>query len=158
MFNKTKLSKATDGCFVKSYAAPVTFAGEVPTWAETLAVEAEALKKGVIIDDTACWVCSAQMLAKLKAAPKDAGSGRFICEDGLIDGYPVYVTEYVDPATLNFGVFSYELVGQFGKMRMTVDSTSAAVAKKNVTAFIFNSRYDMVTLREEAFATGKHGA
>ena len=56
---------------------------------------------------------------------------------------------------LGFGVFSYELVGQFGDMRMTVDSTSAAVAKKNLTYFVFNTDFDMLTLRPEAFAVGK---
>lgn len=156
MFNKTQLSKASDGCFVKAYASPaVTCAGDTPTWAEVLKIEAAALEKGVIFDNTACWVCSASMVAKLKSAPKDAGSGRFIMEDGKIDGYPVFVTEYVEKDMLGFGVFSYQLVGQFGEMRMTVDSSSAAVAKKNLTYFVFNSDYDMLTLREEAFAVGK---
>lgn len=156
MFNKTQLSKASKGCFVDAYAAPaVTFAGDVPTWAEVLKIEAAVMEKGVVMDGTAAWVCSASMFAKLKAAPKDAGSGRFIVEDGMIDGYPVFVTEFVEKDMLGFGVFSYELVGQFGEMRMTVDSTSAAVAKKNMTYFVFNTDFDMLTLRSEAFAVGK---
>ena len=159
MFSKTKLSKASDGCFVNAYATPaVTCAGDTPTWAEVLKIEAAALEKGVILDNTACWVCSASMVAKLKSAPKDAGSGRFIMEDDKIDGYPVFVTEYVEKDMLGFGVFSYELLGQFGEMRMTVDSSSAAVAKKNLTYFVFNSDYDILTLREEAFAVGKTNA
>lgn len=156
MFSKTQLSKASKGCFVDAYATPkVTFAGEVPTWAEVLQVESAVLEQGVIVDGSACWVCTASMEAKLKAAPKDEGSGRFILEDGKIDGYPVYVTEFVEKDMLGFGVFSYELVGQFGNMRMTVDSTSAAVAKKNLTYFVFNTDFDMLTLRPEAFAVGK---
>lgn len=156
MFNKTQLSKASKGCFVDAYAAPaVTFAGDVPTWAEVLNIEAAVMEEGVVMDGTAAWVCSASMFAKLKAAPKDAGSGRFIVEDGMIDGYPVFVTEFVEKDMLGFGVFSYELVGQFGEMRMTVDSTSAAVAKKNMTYFVFNTDFDMLTLRSEAFAVGK---
>ena len=156
MFSKTQLSKASKGCFVDAYATPkVTFAGEAPTWAEVLQVESAVLEQGVIVDGSACWVCSASMEAKLKSAPKDAGSGRFILEDGKIDGYPVYVTEFVEKDMLGFGVFSYELVGQFGNMRMTVDSTSAAVAKKNLTYFVFNTDFDMLTLRSEAFAVGK---
>lgn len=156
MFNKTQLSKASKGCFVDAYAAEaVTFAGDVPTWAEVLKIEAAVMEKGVVMDGTAAWVCSASMFAKLKAAPKDAGSGRFIVEDGMIDGYPVFVTEFVEKDMLGFGVFSYELVGQFGEMRMTVDSTSAAVAKKNMTYFVFNTDFDMLTLRSEAFAVGK---
>lgn len=156
MFSKTQLSKASKGCFVDAYASPkVTCKGEVPTWAEVLQIESAVLEQGVIVDGSACWVCSASMEAKLKSAPKDAGSSRFILEDGKIDGYPVYVTEFVEKDMLGFGVFSYELVGQFGNMRMTVDSTSAAVAKKNLTYFVFNTDFDMLTLRPEAFAVGK---
>lgn len=156
MFSKTQLPKASKGCFVDAYAEPkVTCKGEVPTWAEVLQIESAVLEQGVIIDSSACWVCTASMEAKLKSAPKDAGSGRFILEDGKIDGYPVYVTEFVEKDMLGFGVFSYELVGQFGNMRMTVDSTSAAVAKKNLTYFVFNTDFDMLTLRQEAFAVGK---
>lgn len=156
MFNKTQVSKASDGCFVKAYATPaVTCKGATPTWAEVLQIEAKVLGAGIIPDGTAAWVCTSSMYAALKAAPKDAGSGRFIVEDGMIDGYPVFVTEYVEKDMLGFGVFSYELVGQFGEMRMTVDSTSAAVAKKNLTYFVFNTDFDMLTLREEAFAVGK---
>lgn len=156
MFSKTQLSKASKGCFVDAYALPkVTCKGEVPTWAEVLQIESAVLEQGIIVDGSACWVCTASMEAKLKSAPKDAGSGRFILEDGKIDGYPVYVTEYVEKDMLGFGVFSYELVGQFGNMRMTVDSTSAAVAKKNLTYFVFNTEFDMLTLRPEAFAVGK---
>ena len=156
MFNKTQVSKASDGCFVKAYAEPaVTCAGATPTWAEVLQIEAKVLGAGIIPDGTAAWVCTSSMYAALKAAPKDAGSGRFIVEDGMIDGYPVFITEYVEKDMLGFGVFSYELVGQFGEMRMTVDSTSAAVAKKNLTYFVFNTDFDMLTLREEAFAVGK---
>lgn len=156
MFNKEQISKASKGCFVDAYTSPaVTCAGDVPTWAEALQIEAKVLESGVVPDFTAAWVCTASMLAKLKAAPKDASSGRFIVEDGMIDGYPVFVTEYVEKDMLGFGVFSYELVGQFGEMRMTVDSTSAAVAKKNLTYFVFNTDFDMLTLRSEAFAVGK---
>lgn len=156
MFNKTQLTKASKGCFVDAYETPaVTCEAAVPTWAEVLNIEAAVMSEGVIIDETAAWVCTASMYAKLKSAPKDAGSGRFIVEDGMIDGYPVFITEFAEKDMLGFGVFSYELVGQFGEMRMTIDSTSAAVAKKNLTYFVFNTDFDMLTLRTEAFAVGK---
>lgn len=155
MFNKEKItSKASEGCFVKAYASPaVTFAAAVPSWSEVLQVETAVLEKGIPTDGSACWVCSASMLAKLKSAPKDKGSGRFIVEDGKIDGYPIYTTEYVEKDMLGFGVFSYELVGQFGQMRVTFDPFTGA--KKNIVYFVLNTDFDMLTLRDEAFAVGK---
>lgn len=155
MFNKEKITaKASEGCFVKAYASPaVTFAAGTPTWAEVLSVESAVLEKGVPMDGSACWVCTASMMAALKAAPKDKGSGRFIVEDNKIDGYPVFVTEYVEKGMLGFGVFSYELVGQFGQMRVTFDPFTGA--KKNLVYFVLNTDFDMLTLRDEAFAIGK---
>lgn len=155
MFNKTRITaKASDGCFVKPYATPaVSFAADVPAWPEVLQVETAVLEKGVPMDGSACWVCSASMLAKLKSAPKDKGSGRFIVEDNKIDGYPIFTTEYVDKDMLGFGVFAYELVGQFGQMRVTFDPFTGA--KKNLVYFILNTDFDMLTLRDEAFAIGK---
>lgn len=155
MFNKTKItSKASEGCFVKAYASPaVTFAADVPSWREVLQVETAVLEKGVPMDGSGCWVCTASMLAKLKSAPKDKGSGRFIVEDNMIDGYPIFTTEYVDKDMLGFGVFSYELVGQFGQMRITFDPYTGA--KKNLVYFVLNTDFDMLTLRDEAFAIGK---
>lgn len=155
MFNKTKITaKASEGCFVKAYATPsVNFAADVPTWPEVLQVETAVLEKGVPMDGSACWVCSASMLAKLKSAPKDKGSGRFIVEDNQIDGYPIFTTEYVDKDMLGFGAFSYELVGQFGQMRVTFDPFTGA--KRNLVYFVLNTDFDMLTLRDEAFAIGK---
>lgn len=155
MFNKVKITaKASEGCFVSAYANPaVTFAEETPTWAEVLNLESSVLETGVEVDNTAAFVCTASMLAKLKAAPKDKGSGRFIVEDGKIDGYPVYTTEYVEKDMLGFGVFNYELVGQFGQMRMIYDPYTGA--GKNLVYFVLNTDFDLLTLRSEAFAVGK---
>jgi len=152
MFSMTKItSTASDGCFVKAYATPSVSvaAGSSITWKDVMELKGAVLKTGVEFDGTAAFVCSASTYAELEATPKDAGSGLMVLENGKINGYPVFITEYVGENVLGFGIFSYELVGQFGKMHMVVDPYTGS--KKNVVYFVLNTDFDMLPCRTEAF-------
>ena len=74
-------------------------------------------------------------------------------EDGKINGFPVFMTEFVGDGVLGFGIFNYELVGQFGQMRIVVDPYTGA--KKNLVYFVMNTDFDMLTVRPEAFGIAK---
>lgn len=156
MFQTTKItSKASDGCFVAATATPAieTAAGVNFGWKDVVALKGSVLKTGVIFDGTAAYVCSASTYAELESTPKDAGSGLMVLENGKINGYPVFMTEYIGDGVLGFGIFNYELVGQFGKMHMIVDPYTGA--KKNLVYFVLNTDFDMLTVRTEAFAIAK---
>ncbi len=128
MFSPTKITEsASNGCFVEAVGKPVVSSKTSSfSWKDVLLIQAEVMKKGVVFDGTGAYVCSASTFADLKSTPRDAGSGRMVLEDGKIDGYPVYVTEYFGEEYLGFGIFSYELVGQFGQMRLIVDPYTGA--------------------------------
>lgn len=148
MFSPIKIStKASNGCFVKD--APSLVVGSSFTWANVVALEATVLASGVQFDGTAAYVCSAATLGELKSTPKATGSGLMICENGMINGYPVFITEYIGDGKLGFGIFSYEMVGQFGQMSLIVDPYT--MADSNITRFILNADFDMMSLRTEAF-------
>jgi Phage capsid family. len=150
MFSPTQITaKAPIGCFVKT--APTTIVKGSFTFKDVVKLKASVLATGVEFDGTAAYVCSATTYGDLESTPRDAGSGRMLIEDGKINGYPVFVTEYIGDGKLGFGVFSYELVGSFSAMSLGVDSSSAAVMKKNLTYFVLNADMDMLTLRPEAF-------
>lgn len=156
MFQTTKItSKASDGCYVAAAAAPAvtTAAGVGFVWKDVIALKGAVMKTGVVFDGTAAYVCSATTYAELEATPKDAGSGLMILENGKINGYPVFMTEYIGDDVLGFGIFNYELVGQFGKMHMIVDPYTGA--KKNLVYFVLNTDFDMLTVRTEAFGIAK---
>lgn len=156
MFQTTKItSKASDGCYVAAAAAPVvtTAAGVGFSWKDVIALKGAVMKTGVVFDGTAAYVCSATTYAELEATPKDSGSGLMVLENGKINGYPVFMTEYIGDGVLGFGIFNYELVGQFGKMHMIVDPYTGA--KKNLIYFVLNTDFDMLTVRTEAFAIAK---
>mgnify|MGYP000844240518 FL=1 len=156
MFQTTKItSKASDGCYVAAAASPAvsTAAGVGLSWKDVIALKGAVMKTGVVFDGTAAYVCSATTYAELEATPKDAGSGLMVLENGKINGYPVFMTEYIGDDVLGFGIFNYELVGQFGKMHMIVDPYTGA--KKNLIYFVLNTDFDMLTVRTEAFAVAK---
>lgn len=152
MFNLSKItSKASDGCFVKN--APTITCGSEFTFKNAIALKGRVMATGVVFDGTAAYVCSASTYADLEATPRDAGSGRMVIEDGKINGFPVFMTEFIGDNVLGFGIFNYELVGQFGQMRIVVDPYTGS--KKNLVYFVMNTDFDMLTVRPEAFGIAK---
>jgi len=150
MFSTKQITaKAPIGCFVKD--APTTIVKGAFTFKDVVKLKSSVLATGVQFDATAAYVCSATTYGDLESTPRDAGSGRMLIEDGKINGYPVFVTEFIGDNRLGFGVFSYELLGSFSAMSLGVDNSSAAVMTKNLTYFVLNADMDMLTLRPEAF-------
>lgn len=152
LLSGTRLSGATDGVFVKT-SADVTFAA-TPSYADVVSLETAVMDKGVdVTDGTAAYVCTPKVYGALKTTPKEKGSAEMICKDGMVNGYPVIVSNYMDADTLGFGVFSYSAIGQFGDMDLIIDPYTDA--KSNIVNFILNADYDLITARTEAFAIAK---
>lgn len=98
--------------------------------------------------------------AELKATPKIAGAaGGFVVENGRCAGYPYVVTHYLNTETdstgalvptakkyIGIGYFEWFALQQHGDVRLTIDATSQAVAKKNITAVTLNSAWSMTDL------------
>lgn len=155
MFTGTALSGASNGVFVK--AAPDVEYDTALTFADVVALETAVMDEGVdVTDGTAAYVCTPKVYGKLKSTPKEKGSAEMICQNNMVNGYPVLVTNYMDADTLGFGVFSYVGIGQFGDMDLIIDPYTSA--KKNIVNFILNTDYDIVVARPEAFAVAKKKA
>lgn len=132
----------------------VDFAAEVPTRAELLEMKATVASAG-ISTSSCCWVMTEVMKAKLEDVKVDAGSGRFLCEDGKILGYPVFCTDSIGDGNIGFGDWSYQAAGFFGGMNLVVDPYSLAL--NDATRFVLNTEFATVTLRPEAFVLGSEG-
>lgn len=152
MFSGTTLAGASNGVFVK--ATPDVEYDTALTFADVVALETAVMDEGVdVTDGTAAYVCTPKVYGKLKSTPKEKGSAEMICQNNMVNGYPVLVTNYMDADTLGFGVFSYVGIGQFGDMDLIIDPYTSA--KKNIVNFILNTDYDIVVARPEAFAVAK---
>ena len=147
MFQRTAIATGVNGLFVD----PTTvkkFNG-VPTYAEVCGLVGDVDSTGIVPTETAGFVMNNAMRATLKATPRVAGGERMIIENDMIDGVPVFVTEYADANTIEYGYFSYALVGQFGDSTLIVDPYTKAA--KNQIQFTLNSFWDIKPARKQAF-------
>lgn len=156
MFTTDGTGRKVYGPFVKAAETPFEFAAEVPTRKELLKMKAKVAGSG--LDMVApCWVMTEAMKAELEDVKVDVGSGRFVCENDHILGYPVFTTPSIGEGNIGFGDWSYQAAGFFGSMNLIVDPYT--LARNNATDFVCNGHFATVTLAEEAFVLGhKKGA
>lgn len=140
------------GPFVKAAKTPFEFASEVPTRKELLKMKAKVTKTGIKLV-APCWVMTEDMKAELEDAKVDAGSGRFICENDRILGYPVFTTEAIGEGNIGFGDWVYQAGGFFGPISFIADPYT--LLRQNSVDFVLNAHFGTATLYEEAFVLGK---
>lgn len=144
------------GPFVEAAKKPFEFAAEVPTRRELIKMKAQVIAAGIKLTHP-CWVMTENMKAELEDTKVDAGSGRFLCENDMVLGYPVFTTSQIGEGNIGFGDWSYQAAGFFGTTSLTVDPYT--LARQNATDFVLNAHFATVTLRKDAFVLGhKKGA
>ena len=160
LFTTTKDYTAKDGStkqrkvygpFVEAAKSVTNFAAAVPTRKELLKIVATVASRVKMI--APCWIMTEAMKAELRDVKVDEGSGRFLCENDMILGYPVFTTNAIGADYIGFGDWSYQAAGFFGDMNLVVDPYT--LARNNAVDFVLNTRFGTVTLREEAFVLGK---
>lgn len=148
---------------VKGPFSGLTSSGDIEiadgkTFKSILKAVAEFTNKGFDSSEVVL-IIDALTEAEFKSTKKADDEG-FIIENGTLAGYPYVVTHYINttldvdqktlkPTTdryLGIGYFEYEAIQQHGEVRLTVDSTSAAAAKRNLTYVVLNTAYSMTDL------------
>lgn len=144
------------GPFVEAAKKPFEFADEIPTRRELIKMKARVISAGIKLTHP-CWVMTENMKAELEDTKVDAGSGRFVCENDTVLGYPVFTTPEIGEGNIGFGDWSYQAAGFFGTTSLIVDPYT--LARQNSTDFVLNAHFATVTLRKDAFVLGhKKGA
>ena len=103
------------------------------------------------------FILNSKLAAALKTAKKDAGSGRFVMENGLLDGQKTIVTNLVEELeglqTLIYGNFSELYIGQWGGVNFIADPyTGAGSGEVRLYSNLFA---DVQSANREAFAVNK---
>lgn len=160
LFATDKIGRVVYGPFAtageEGGCAKHTFAGAVPTRKELLKMKATVAKAG-INTSTCCFVMTETMKAELEDVKVDSGSGRFLCENDRILGFPVFCTDVIGEGNIGFGDWAYQAAGFFGAMNFVVDPYSLSL--EDSTRFVLNTDFATLTLRPEAFVLGvKAGA
>ena len=94
-----------------------------PTWAETVSMESSLAVDNALLGDLA-YIVHPTNYGTLKTTTKDSGSGRFIAENGEVNGYKVVVSPQLTVNNYVFGNFRDLLIGFFGGLDIVVDPYS----------------------------------
>ena len=101
-----------------------------PTFAEMVSIETSVAVDNALVGDLA-YIINPTNYGTLKTTAKDSGSGLFVAENNMVNGYPVVISNQLTANNYVFGNFNDLLIGFFGGLDITVDpysnSTSGTV-------------------------------
>jgi HK97 family phage major capsid protein len=127
------------------------------TWASVVELQA-LIEEDNATEQSLGYLLNPKLKAALKQIKKDAGSGRFLYEAGLIDGVqaiasslvPVLDASGTDVFPLIYGDFSQMTIGQWGAINVSINPYSADLA--NSVRLVLNTHADMQIANPKAFA------
>lgn len=129
----------------------------VPTW--ELIVELQALiEEDNATSENLGFIIHPKVKALLKTIKKDAGSGRFLLDNGAIDGLPFVSTSQISAIDdlgvscypIFYGDFSQMVIGQWGSINVTINPYSADLS--NSLRLVLNTYADMQIANPAAFS------
>lgn len=97
-----------------------TFAGVNPTFAEAVSLET-AVANANALNGSLGYIMRSNMNGALKTTTVDAGSGRFVSEGGMVNGYNALVSNQGTDGNMYFGNWQDLLIGMFGGLDILVD-------------------------------------
>lgn len=112
--------QATSGVGTSTIAA----AGN-PTHAEAVEFETDVGGANALRGNPAMVTTSA-VVGNMKVRTLDAGSGRFLMENGMVNGYPVVVSNELAANRIIFGDFSQVMIAMWGVLDLRPDPYGAA--------------------------------
>lgn len=127
------------------------------TWASVVELQA-LIEEDNATEQSLGYLLHPKLKAALKQIKKDAGSGRFLYEEGMIDGVkaiasslvPVLDASGTDVYPLIYGDFSQMTIGQWGAINVSINPYSADLA--NSVRLVLNTHADMQIANPAAFA------
>lgn len=127
------------------------------TWASVVELQG-LIEEGDATEQSLGYLLTPKLKAALKQVKKDAGSGRFLYEEGLIDGVkaissslvPVLDASGKPVHPLIYGDFSQMTIGQWGALNIAIDPYSALLS--NSVRLVLNTYADMAVANPKAFA------
>ena len=109
--------------------------GGAPTWAEIVGFESSVAADNALTGNMA-YVTTPTVAGTMKVTAKDTGSGLFLNDGGMVNGYPVATTSQLTANEIIFGNFSDVVIGNWGVLEIIEDrSTKAASGGTVIRAF-----------------------
>ena len=147
------------GPFANKKASAINIELGADAYKNILAAVAEFSNKG-FFEGNVCIAMDRVTEAELMATPKIAGAaGGFVIENGRCAGFPYVVSHFVNTELnsagklvstadryIQIGYWEWFALQQHGDVRLSIDATSQAVARKNITAITINMAWSMTDL------------
>ena len=112
-------------------------------------VDAEAELDAANVSGAYTYILSPKAKAALRTLSKDAGSGRFVLEDGEIEGSKALVSSNVVTKGMVVGDFSDYVIAQWGAIDLVVDNYSKSTEGK--VRLVVNAYFDAKPRRSTSF-------
>ena len=112
-------------------------------------VDAEAELDAANVTGAYTYILSPKAKAALRTLSKDAGSGRFVLEDGEIEGSKALVSSNVVAKGMVVGDFTDYVIAQWGAIDIVCDSFTKATEGK--VRLVVNAYFDAKPRRADAF-------
>lgn len=112
-------------------------------------VDAEAELDAANVTGAYTYILSPKAKAALRTLSKDAGSGRFVLEDGEIEGSKALVSSNVTAKGFVVGDFSDYVIAQWGAIDLVVDNYSKSTEGK--VRLVVNAYFDAKPRRATSF-------
>jgi len=126
MLQGTGLSNQPTGIASTSGVGTSTIASAgTPTWAELVEFETDVAAANGLMG-TLAYVVTAAVMGNMKVTTKDSGSGRFLMENGMANGYPVEVSTLLAANSIIFGNFEDVMLGMWGVLDLSADTATLA--------------------------------
>ena len=111
-------------------------------------IDAEAELENNNVNDYV-YIVSPSTKAVLRSTSKDSGSGKFIMENGEIEGRKVYVSSVVTPKGLLVADMKDLVCAFWGGVSLTIDPFT--YADEDCIRIVVNMYVDVKTRRDESF-------
>ena len=112
-------------------------------------VDAEAELDAANVTGAYTYILSPKAKAALRTLSKDAGSGRFVLEDGEIEGSKALVSSNVVAKGMVVGDFTDYVIAQWGAIDLVVDNYTKATEGK--VRLVVNAYFDAKPRRSSSF-------
>lgn len=112
-------------------------------------VDAEAELDAANVSGVYTYILSPKAKAALRTLSKDAGSGRFVLEDGEIEGSKALVSSNVVAKGMVVGDFTDYVIAQWGAIDLVVDNYTKATEGK--VRLVVNAYFDAKPRRATSF-------
>ena len=91
-----------------------------PSFGDVVNMESDIAVANALTGSLA-YVTRANIAGAMKVKTKDSGSGRFVNEDGVVNGYPLYVSNQVESGDIWYGDWSQLIIGYWSGLDLQVD-------------------------------------